>query len=292
MDGTVIAPATVDPGLYIVATPIGNLGDITLRALSTLAGADLIACEDTRVTRILTGRYGIRTPLLAYHEHNAARQRPRLLAALGEGKAVALVSDAGTPLISDPGYRLVVEASAAGYRVIPIPGASAILTALVAAGLPTDTFLFAGFLPQTESQRRKRLSALKSVPATLVFYESPRRLVAALADMVVALGGDRPAAVARELTKTFETVRRGTLASLGAEFAAEETPKGEIVVLVGPPGESEPAAADIDGLLTGMLATMTVRAATDEAAVLTGLSRRDLYQRALALKAGKDAPGD
>ena len=274
----------------MVATPIGHLGDITLRALQTLAAADLIVCEDTRVTRILAERYGLGAPLLAYHEHNAARQRPRILAALAEGKRVALVSDAGTPLVSDPGYRLVGEAAAAGHRVIPIPGASALLAALVVAGLPTDTFLFAGFLPQKAGARQKRLAALKPVPATLVFYESPRRLADALADMAAALG-DRPAAVARELTKTFETVRRGTLASLARDYAAEEAPKGEIVVVVGPPGEEAPDQADVDALLAGLLERGGVRAAADEAAALTGLPRRDLYRRALALKDAADGAG-
>ncbi len=290
IDGIAHPAPALDPGLYVVATPIGHLGDITLRALQTLAAADLIVCEDTRVTRILAERYGLGAPLLAYHEHNAARQRPRILAALAEGKRVALVSDAGTPLVSDPGYRLVGEAAAAGHRVIPIPGASALLAALVVAGLPTDTFLFAGFLPQKAGARQKRLAALKPVPATLVFYESPRRLADALADMAAALG-DRPAAVARELTKTFETVRRGTLASLARDYAAEEAPKGEIVVVVGPPGEEAPDQADVDALLAGLLERGGVRAAADEAAALTGLPRRDLYRRALALKDAADGAG-
>jgi 16S rRNA (cytidine1402-2'-O)-methyltransferase len=284
VDGQRLAAQPISPGLHIVATPIGNLGDMTLRGLSTLAGADVIACEDTRVTRVLLDRYAISRPLIAYHEHNAREQRPRILAALAAGKAVALVSDAGTPLLSDPGYRLVGEAIAAGHAVIPVPGASALLAALVASGLPTDAFLFAGFLPPKQVARQKRLTALANVPGSLVFYESPRRLAAALADMAEALGGERPAAVARELTKAFETVRRGTLAGLAAEFAAEEPPKGEIVVVVGPPLASAPEAADIDELLEGLLATSTVRTAADEAAALTGLPRRDLYQRALALK--------
>ena len=287
IDGQRLAARPVAPGLHIVATPIGNLGDMTLRGLSTLAAADLIACEDTRVTRVLLNRYAITRPLIAYHEHNAAEQRPRILAALADGKAVALVSDAGTPLLSDPGYRLVAEAIAAGHAVIPVPGASALLAALVASGLPTDAFFFAGFLPTKQVARQKRLTMLANVPGSLVFYESPRRLAATLADMAGALGGERPAAIARELTKAFETVRRGMLAGLAAEFAGEDPPKGEIVVAVGPPLASAPAAADVDDLLAGLLATGTVRSAADEAAALTGLPRRELYQRALALKDGR-----
>lgn len=271
------------PGLHVVATPIGNLGDMTLRALHTLAAADVIACEDTRVTGVLLRHYGIERPLLPYHEHNAAEQRPKLLAALAEGAVVALTSDAGTPLVSDPGYRLVAEAIAAGHKVVPLPGASAVLAALVAAGLPTDTFLFAGFLPPKQVGRRKRLAELAAVPGSLVFFESPNRLAESLADMAAVLG-DRPAAMARELTKAFETIRRGPLSALAAQFADEPTPKGEIVVVVGPPLERAVAPEDIDALLLSLLATRSVRESADEAAALTGLSRRDLYQRALALK--------
>ena len=283
VEGVPVPATPAGPGLHVVATPIGHLGDVTLRALATLASADLIACEDTRVTRVLLDRYGIRTPLLAYHEHNAEAQRPRLLAALAEGKAVALVSDAGTPLVSDPGYRLVAEAIAAGHPVVPVPGASALLSALVTAGLPTDTFLFAGFLPPKTAARQKRLAGLKGIPATLVFYESPHRLAESLADMAAVLG-DRKAAVARELTKTFEEVRRGGLAGLAAAYADAPTPKGEIAVVVAPPDETAPEAADVDALLLGLIPEKGVKGAADEAAALTGLSRRDLYRRALELK--------
>lgn len=289
VDGAAVPARILEPGLYIVATPIGNLGDITLRGLATLAAADLIACEDTRVTRILTGRYGISTRLVAYHEHNAERQRPVILKLLGEGKAVALVSDAGTPLISDPGYRLVGDALATGHAVIPIPGASAVLAALVASGLPTDGFHFAGFLPPKGEARRSRLAALARISATLVFFEAPQRVAAALSDMAATLGADRPAVVARELTKKFETIRRGTLAGLAEEFAAEPTPKGEIVVLVGAAAEAAPAETDIDAMIADLLKHHTVKAAVAEAAALTGLPRRDLYRRALALKAGLSA---
>lgn len=268
----------------MVATPIGNLGDVSVRALATLAAADLVACEDTRVTRVLTDRYGIATRLVAYHDHNAARQRPKLLAALAEGEVVALVSDAGTPLVSDPGFRLVKEALAAGYTVVPVPGASAVLAALVASGLPSDAFLFGGFLPPKAAARRKRLGQFAATPATLVFFESPRRLAASLADMADMLGAARACAVARELTKTYESVRRGTLDELAAAFAGEPPPKGEIVVVVGPPEPGEPDAADVDALLSELLVAYPLREAAAEAAARTGLSRRTLYQRALALK--------
>jgi 16S rRNA (cytidine1402-2'-O)-methyltransferase len=284
VDGARITARPIEPGLHVVATPIGNLGDVTLRALATLAAADVIACEDTRVSRVLTARYAIATPLIPYHEHNAAAQRPRLLAALAAGKAVALISDAGTPLISDPGYRLVEAAVAAGHRVVPVPGPSALLAGLVAAGLPTDTFLFAGFLPTKETGRRKRLAGLAGVPATLLFFESPQRLAASLADMAATLGGNRRAAVARELTKAFESIRRDSLTALAAAYAEEPPPKGEVVVLVGPPVVAAPAAEDVDALLTSLLQSNGVRAAAEAAAAETGLSRRELYQRALALK--------
>lgn len=290
IDGARLMAPPIAPGLYIVATPIGHLGDVTIRALRTLAAADIVACEDSRVTRVLLERYGIDHALATYHEHNAAEQRPKLLAALADGKSVALVSDAGTPLLSDPGYRLVLEAAAAGHQVLPIPGASALLAGLVVAGLPTDAFFFAGFLPPKESARRKRLAALAAIPGTLVFYESPHRLGASLADMAATLG-DRPAVMARELTKTFETVRRGSLASLAADFA-DVAPKGEIVVLVGPPVEVAPEPEEVDALLLRLLAAGTVRSAADEAAAATGLPRRDLYRRALALKDADDAAGD
>lgn len=283
------APAAA-PGLYVVATPIGNLGDITVRALETLSAADLVACEDTRVTRVLLDRYAIRTKLVAYHEHNAARMRPRLLEDLAEGRSIALVSDAGTPLISDPGYRLVVDAAAAGHRVVPIPGASALLSALVTAGLPTDAFLFAGFLAPKSAARRRRLAELARIPATLVFYESPRRLGECLADMAETLGADRQAAVARELTKLHETVVRGPLAELAAAFAGDP-PRGEIVIAVGPPGEIAADPDDVDRLLAEALARLPVGAAASEVAKATGADRRALYRRALDLKGASEPDG-
>src|SRR3954454_23991903 len=220
---------SIVPGLHVVATPIGNLGDISLRALGTLAAADAVLAEDTRVTKTLLAHYGITTPLVAYHEHNAEEMRPRVLARLRAGEALALVSDAGTPLVSDPGYKLVEAAAEEGLKVVAVPGASAVLAALVVAGLPTDRFFFEGFLPPRSAARRERMEALKPVPGTLVFFESPRRVAEMLADAAAVLG-DRPAAVARELTKFYETVRRGGLAGLAETYAQEDTPKGEIVV--------------------------------------------------------------
>lgn len=289
IDGCAIPARALSPGLYVVATPIGNLGDISLRALATLAAADLIACEDTRVTSVLTRRYGIATRLIAYHDHNAERQRPKLLEALSRGKTVALVSDAGTPLVADPGYRLVNAALAEGYAVVPVPGASALLAAMVVSGLPSDTFLFAGFLPPKEIARRKRLAELSTTPATLAFYESPQRLAASLVDMAAVLGAERLCVVARELTKTYETVRRGAIAELATLYENEAPPKGEIVVLVGPPSNAPPTGEEIDALLAELLKSYPVREAAGEAAAQTGLGRRDLYQRALALK---KEPGD
>ena len=216
--GTAIKAAEAAPGLYLVATPIGNLGDVTLRALELLAGADVIACEDTRVTRKLTERYGITTPLTPYHEHNAAEARPKLLARLADGQAVALVSDAGTPLISDPGYKLVRAACEAGHAVTALPGASAVLTALSVAGLPTDHFFFEGFLPPRQGARQKRIAALANVPATLVLFESGPRIAAALADLAATLG-TRAAAICRELTKLHEEVKRSDLVALAHEYS-------------------------------------------------------------------------
>ena len=277
------------PGLYVVATPIGHLGDVSMRALATLAAADIVACEDTRITTRLLQRYAIDVPLTAYHEHNAARQRPKLLAALAEGKRVVLVSDAGTPLISDPGYRLVHEALDAGHAVVPVPGASALLAALVVSGLPTDSFFFAGFLPPKSAARKKRLAALAAVPGTLVFYESPHRTAAALAEMAEVLGAGRQAAVARELTKIHETVRRGTLGELAGVFAGEPEPKGEIVILIAPPGAAvPPTEAEIDESLAAMLESMSASEAAAALAAQTGLPRRDLYERVLALKKARE----
>jgi 16S rRNA (cytidine1402-2'-O)-methyltransferase len=282
-----MAARPLEPALYLVATPIGNLGDITLRALETLAAADILAAEDTRVTRVLLDRYGIRKRAVAYHQHNEAEAGERLLAALREGRSVALVSDAGTPLVSDPGYRLAVMAHAEGLRVVPIPGASAVLAALAASGLPSDTFLFAGFLPSKAGQRRNRLEELKPVPATLIFFESPHRLAESLDSMAAVYGGDRNAVVARELTKAFEEVRRGTLAALAGHYAEKGAPKGEIVILVAPPQPLEAVGeAETDRLLLSLSEEMATSRAAAEAARMTGQPKQALYRRLIELKKG------
>ncbi|WP_183860774.1 MULTISPECIES: 16S rRNA (cytidine(1402)-2'-O)-methyltransferase [unclassified Rhizobium] len=276
----------LEPALYLVATPIGNLGDITLRALETLAGADVLACEDTRVTRVLLDRFGIQNRPYAYHEHNADEAGPRLLQALEAGKSVALVSDAGTPLVSDPGYRLAQNAIEAGYRVVPIPGASAPLAALVGSGLPNEAFLFAGFLPTKDKARRDRLAEFEAVPATLMFFESPHRIAATLTAAADVLGGDRAASVCRELTKTYEEFRRGTLAELAAHYADVDNVKGEIVLVIGPPPERAVEAADVDAILADLAKTLPTSKAAAEASKLTGVSKKELYQRLLDMKGG------
>ncbi|EKF60409.1 methyltransferase [Agrobacterium albertimagni AOL15] len=284
LNDTPIAARPLEPALYLVATPIGNLGDITIRALETLAGADVLACEDTRVTRVLLDRYGIENRPYAYHEYNAEEAGARLLTALEAGKSVALVSDAGTPLVSDPGYRLGQRAIEAGHRVVPIPGASAPLAALVGSGLPNDAFLFAGFLPTKDKAKRDRLRELAKVPATLIFFESPHRIADTLVAAADELGKDRPASVCRELTKTFEEFRRGPLGDLASDYA-DKTVKGEIVLVIGPPApDAAPDAADVDILLAELSTTMPTAKAATEAAKLTGLPRKELYQRLLELK--------
>lgn len=274
----------LEPALYLVATPIGNLADISIRALQVLAAAEVVACEDTRVTRVLLERYGIRRRTSAYHEHNADRAGPKLIAEIEAGRSVALASDAGTPLVSDPGHRLVQAAIEAGIRVVPIPGASAVLAALAVSGLPSDAFFFAGFLSAKDGQRRTRLEELKPVPGTLVFFESPRRLAASLRSMAEMLG-ERPAAVCRELTKTFEEARRGTLSALATHYGEADTPRGEIVICVGPPVEAEAASAeDTDRLLLSLSAEMGASRAAGEAARMTGAKKADLYRRLMELK--------
>ncbi len=289
LGGQAIDVARLAPGLHIVATPIGNLGDITLRALEALAGADLIACEDTRVTRKLLDRYGIGRPLTPYHEYNAAKARPALLRRLAEGAAVALVSDAGTPLVSDPGYKLVRAAQDGGHSVTALPGASAVMAALTVAGLPTDQFLFAGFLPPKEAARRARIAELARIPATLVLFETGPRLAATLADLAAGLGGQREAALCRELTKLHEEIRRGEIAALGQAYA-NDTPRGEIVLVIAPPQAIEPVgAAETETMLQQALQRVSLKDAVAEVADATGLPRREVYQRALALsKAIKD----
>jgi 16S rRNA (cytidine1402-2'-O)-methyltransferase len=266
--------------------PIGNARDITLRALDLLAAADVVACEDTRVTGRLLSLHGLSRPLVSYHEHNAETMRPVLLGRIREGAAVALVSDAGMPLVSDPGYKLVRAAHAAGLAVTCLPGASAPLAALVLSGLPSDRFFFAGFPPRGPAARRRFFAEAAAVPATLLFFESARRLAASLADLAAALG-DREAAVARELTKRFEEVRRGRLADLARHYAEAGPPRGEVVVVVGPPEAAPAEPADLDAALAEALARLSLRDAVAEVAAATGRPRREVYRRALALGGGR-----
>ena len=283
--GVEIEAPKLAPGLYVVATPIGNLRDVTLRALEILAAADLVACEDTRVSRKLLDRYGIKRPLTPYHDRNAEKARPRLLGALAKDAAVALICDAGTPLVSDPGFKLVREAQRAGHPVTAAPGASSVLTALVLAGLPTDCFVFDGFLPAKPVQRRARIGVLARIPATLVLFETGPRLAAALRDLAAGLG-PRYAAVCRELTKLHEEVRRGDLSTLAQHYEHAGEKRGEIALVIAPAAretaDAEPA--EIDDLLRDALARGSVKDAVAEVATLTGRSRRELYRHALALR--------
>jgi 16S rRNA (cytidine1402-2'-O)-methyltransferase len=273
------------PGLYLVATPIGNLRDVTLRALDLLGAADLVACEDTRVSGKLLAHFGLNAKRVAYHEHNAPRMRPILIERLRAGAVVALISDAGTPLVSDPGFKLVREAVAEGITVTTLPGASSALAGLLLSGQPTDRFLVAGFLPPKSAARKTALAELAGLRASLVFFETAPRLAATLADMAEILG-DRGAAVARELTKMHEEVRRDRLAALAASYRDAGPPKGEIVIVVGPPAAPTETALDLgalDAALGTALATMSVKDASAAVAAATGRPRRLVYQRALAL---------
>lgn len=270
------------PGLYIVATPIGNLSDLSPRAAAILADADVIAVEDSRVTAKLLHHIGVKRPMIPYHDHSGEQVRPRLVAQMAD-KAVALVSDAGTPLISDPGYKLVRDARAAGAAVTTIPGPSAAIAALTLAGLPTDRFLFLGFLPTKAGQRSAAIAEVAAVRATLVLYESGPRLGATLAALGEGLG-DRDAAVVREISKRFEETVTGTLAVL-AERYRDAPPRGEIVIVVGPPGETEPAGGDeIDAALREAMQRLSSSRAAAEVAEMLGLKRRQVYERALEIK--------
>ncbi len=272
------------PGLHVTATPIGHLGDISLRAVNALAAADEILCEDTRVTGKLLQRYGIGTRLVSYHDHNAAKLRPRILAGLEAGKALVLVSDAGTPLVSDPGFKLARAVIEAGLPLHVIPGASAPLAALTLSGLPCDRFMFAGFLPEKQGERRRLLAELKAVPATLIFFESPRRIAAALADIAEVLG-PRPVAVARELTKLYEEAVRGDPAEVAQALAAREAVKGEITLVVAPPGDAPPPELEtIDQALREAAALMPAGKAAALVAQRFGLAKKELYDRLLVLK--------
>ena len=272
-------------GLYLVATPIGNLGDITFRALEILKRADVILCEDTRTSGKLLSRYGVKTKRIAYHEHNAAKMRPEIMERLGKGQGLALISDAGTPLINDPGYKLVRDCKAEGFNVTAAPGASSPIVALILSGLPSDHFFYAGFLPPKTMARQKELSRFTAIPGSLIFLESPKRLAASLADMANVLGASREAAVTRELTKMFEEVRNGTLGELAAHYEEAGAPKGEIVIIVGPAdaADNEPSADDIDARLIELIKTHRTKDAADILAKETGLKKRDLYNRALEL---------
>ncbi|WP_421789517.1 16S rRNA (cytidine(1402)-2'-O)-methyltransferase [Hyphobacterium sp.] len=277
------APQPPEPGLNIVSTPIGNLRDITLRALDALAGADRIYAEDTRNARKLMQAYGLAGRLLAYHDHNGPAVRPEILAALDAGEAIVLISDAGTPLVSDPGYKLVKEAVEAGHAVRALPGASALLTGLAAAGLPSDAFFFGGFLPAKTGARRSRLKTFETIPGTLIVYETGPRITAALQDVATVLG-DRDVVMARELTKKFEEFRRGNASELAAHYLEAGPPKGEITLLIGP-GEAETLTdEEINRQLAQLIPDLGVKGAAALMADSTGLSRRELYQRAQRMK--------
>jgi 16S rRNA (cytidine1402-2'-O)-methyltransferase len=277
-------PPPLAPGLHIVATPIGNLRDITLRALDVLGAADLIVCEDTRVFAKLASHYGIAASTIAYSDATQDLAEPRILRALAAGKRVALVSDAGMPLISDPGYRLVRAALAGDHVVTAAPGPSAVPMALALSGLPTDRFFFGGFLPAKQVERRRAISDAARVPSTLVFFEAPHRLAASLVDLADLLG-PRPAAIARELTKLFEEVRRAPLTELAQHYASHPEVKGEIAIVIGPPDEAvAPPAAKLDEALLTAMAGASLKDAAAEVAARYGLKRRDVYARALELK--------
>jgi len=278
------------PGLYLIATPIGAARDITLRALDILHSADMLAAEDTRSLRKLMDIHGVPLgdrPLVSYHDHNAGRARPRIMAALEAGKSVVYASEAGTPMVSDPGFDLARAAVEGGHGLISAPGPSAAVTALTLSGLPADRFFFAGFLPQGGSKRKSALGQFAAVPGTLIFYESPKRVAAMLRDAVEVLGGARPAAMCRELTKKFEEVRRGTLEELAEEMAGR-TLKGEIVVLVGQGDSGTVSEIDLDSALSEALEGRSVRDAADIVAAQLGMKRRPVYQRALELAKARE----
>jgi 16S rRNA (cytidine1402-2'-O)-methyltransferase len=269
-------------GLYVTATPIGNLGDITLRAIDLLHEADFIACEDKRVSGKLLSYYDIKTPMISYHDHNAQDVMPKLINELQDGKIIALISDAGTPLISDPGYRLVNECQKEGILVTSLPGASAILCALTNAGLPTNNFLFQGFLPPKTQARQKEIGKFSTVDASLVYYESPKRLLACLKDILSVLG-DREIAVCRELTKLYEETRKDKISNLIELYENKPTPKGEIVIVVSPPNKNEGQIDDLDAALKDALKTLSVKEAVAGVTYMTGKKRKEVYKRALEI---------
>ena len=276
----------LDAGLYIVATPIGKLLYISLRSIDTLRAADEVLAEDTRVARRLLEAHNVNAKLSPYHDHNGAKRRPEILNKLEQGGVIALISDAGTPLVSDPGWKLSREALDAGHKVFPIPGASALLAGLVASGLPSDRFMFCGFLPPKSAARRKAAAELAHVPGTLVFYETGPRLADCLADCVEDFGGDRDAAISRELTKLFEETKRGSLQELAAHYAEQGGPKGEIVMLIGPPTREAITDDVIEAALKDALKSQSVKHAAADVAATFNLPKREIYQKALTLKDG------
>jgi 16S rRNA (cytidine1402-2'-O)-methyltransferase len=274
------------PGLYVVATPIGNLGDMTIRALATLAAAETVLCEDTRTSGKLMERFSLKTRLAPYHEHNAQKVRPDILARLQQGATIALISDAGMPLVSDPGYRLVKEAVEMGIPVTACPGPSAVLTGLALSGLPTDRFLFAGFVPQKQGERKRLFAEFAKLKATLIFFESPHRIIETLHDLASALPG-RHVAVTRELTKLHEEVLRGQASEIATQLEARPSVKGEITLLVGPPeAEEEVSETELENAITHALAEMPASKAASEVAKRFNLNRADVYQRILARREG------
>ncbi|MCB1379200.1 MAG: 16S rRNA (cytidine(1402)-2'-O)-methyltransferase [Alphaproteobacteria bacterium] len=280
------------PGLYIVATPIGNLGDITIRALATMAAADAILCEDTRTTAKLLARFGMRVPLAPYHEHNAAKVRPGILARLRDGARIALVSDAGMPLVSDPGYRLVREAVDEGIAVTACPGPSSVLAGLALSGLPTDRFAFFGFVPQKAGDRRHLFAEMEGLRATLILFESPHRIAGTLAEIAAAFPGCE-VAVARELTKIHEEVLRGSAADVAARLAERPAVKGEITLLIGPPPDTPPAPeqAEVVAAIRDALEAMSASNAAAEISRRFGLAKKQVYAQILAMKdAGDGSP--
>lgn len=272
------------PGLYLVATPIGNLGDMSARAIQTLNGVTRIYCEDRRISGRLCQHFGIKTPLANYHEHNAEKARPAILEALAAGEAIGLISDAGLPLISDPGFKLVRDVRAAGFTVTSVPGPSSALTALQLSGLPTDRFVFLGFLPVKSGARRSLIERFGRLGISVIFHESAKRLAACLDDIAATLGEDQQIAVTRELTKKFEEVLAGSVAEVTADLTARDGVKGEVTVVLAGAEPAETSAEDIDDLLRAALTRLPVKQAAAEIAGQTGQSKRDLYQRALALK--------
>ncbi len=278
--------SVIKGALYIVATPIGNLDDVTFRAVEVLRGVDVIAAEDTRHSKLLLNHYGIQTPCIAYHEHSERQATPKLMDRLQAGHAVALISDAGTPLVSDPGYHLVAAAHTHGIRIIPIPGASAVIGALSVSGLPTDRFVFEGYLPAKAAARRRRLADMTGEARTMVFFEAPHRILASVRDMALTFGGDRPATYARELTKTFETIRRGSLDDLSTRIAADgDQQRGEFVVMVQglPEARHHEAGETVEHMLAVLLRHVPLKSAVSIAAELSGEKKNLLYQKAVQL---------